>query len=433
MYLSLRYLLVAGLCLLATTVQAEKPPETVAAQISLDAALRRAMQNNYAIQAAQRRIRIRSGEAEHAGRLFPSNPKLELKRAQRDASDGTRSTDLGITLKQEIWLGNKGDLQEDAANLRTKAARNELDFLRASIAARTRRAFMQVLLADEAVRTANRLVNLAQQLHSYAQRRQKAGQATRMEVNVAAIGLGRARAEQVSAERDLSRAQLALAELLNIDPSRPMQPTGKLQPAALNLPNTDALVRQSLQRRRDLAASAQSVLAARKELRLANREIIPNLTIMGFYKEEESAEITGVGVSIPIPLFHYYSGEQAAAGARLQLAQVERDALMLQVRRETLQGIADYRAARRRVDLLSDEMLQAAEQNLRLTRTAFSEGKVGTPAITTAQDNLLNVRRTYLDALDELITAATALERATGGLIHMGQGVSQPDSREYTQ
>ncbi|MDZ7662993.1 TolC family protein [Thiohalophilus sp.] len=430
MYSSLRYLTVVGLCLLAAISQSVASPDPTPARLSLDAALSRAMEYNYAIQAAQRRVGIRAGEAEHAGRLFPSNPELELERADREAPDGSSTTDLGITLKQEIWMGNKGDLREEAANLRTKAARNELDFLRTSVAARTRRAFMRVLLAREAVRTAERVVELAERLQRYARRRKQAGEATRMEVNVAVIGLGRARAERVRAERDLTRARLTLAEILNIDPSRPLEPQGELQPVALNLPNTNTLVRRALDRRRDLAGSAQAVLAARKELRLANREIIPNLTIMGFYKEEESAEITGLGVSVPIPLFHYYSGEQAAAGERLQLAQVERDALMLQVRRETLQGIADYRAARRRVDLLNDDMLAAAEQNLRLTRVAFSEGKVGAPAITTAQDNLLNVRRTYLDALDELISAATALERATGGLIHMGQGVPKTDSRE---
>lgn len=408
--------------------------ESLAAPLTLDAALRRALEYNYAIQAAKRRVGIRAGEAEHAGRLVPSNPELELESAQRDASDGSSSTDVGITIKQELWTGGKRGLQRGAADRRTEAARNELDFLRTSVAARVRRAFLRVLLAREARRTADRLVELAGQLHSYAQRRKKAGQATRMEVNVAAIGLGRARAEQVRAERDLTRARLALAELLSIDPSRPLQPEGELQPVALNLPDTGALIRQSLQRRRDLAASAQAVLAARKDLRLAKREIIPNLTIMGFYKEEEeSDEIAGVGLSLPLPLFHQFRGEQQAAGARLQRAQIERDALQLQVRREALQGVADYRAARGRVELLSDEMLEAAEDNLRLTRTAYQAGKVGAPAITAAQDNLLNVRRTYLNALDELITAATALERATGGLIHIGQGVPQPDSQELPQ
>ncbi|MDY6799514.1 MAG: hypothetical protein SVX28_12455, partial [Pseudomonadota bacterium] len=112
MYSSLRNLTLAGLCMLASVAQSATPPDPAAASLTLDAALRRVMDYNYAIQAAERRVGIRAGEAEHAGRFFPSNPELEVESAQREAPDGTSTTDLGITLKQEIWMGNKGDLRE---------------------------------------------------------------------------------------------------------------------------------------------------------------------------------------------------------------------------------------------------------------------------------------------------------------------------------
>ena len=70
---------------------------------------------------------------------------------------------------------------------------------------------------------------------------------------------------------------------------------------------------------------------------------------------------------------------------------------------EVLEALADYRAARRQSELLGTAMLERAEDNLRLTQEAFEAGKVGSPAITTAQDNLINVRRSYLDALGALI------------------------------
>ncbi|EAR21633.1 TolC family protein [Nitrococcus mobilis] len=389
--------------------------------LTLAQAVTQALQYNYGIQAAAARVRERSGEAVHAGRIVPSNPMLRVLAGRRDAPDDI-SVDIGIRVAQELWTGGKRTLQLGAATARTEAARGELDFLRTSIAARTRRAFLRALLAQEALRTAQRLVELTRAVQNYARRRQKAGEATELEVNITAIGVGRARAERAQARRDRVRARLALASLLAIDPARKIELSGRLHPTELHLPKRAVLVQRSLQRRQDLAAAAQAVFSARKELRLAERQLIPNLTVMGFYRREESTdEIAGVGVSMPLPLLHRYRGEQQAAGARLQAAQIAQNALQLRVRREVLQAIADYRAARTRVAVLSGQMLGAAEENLRLTRIAFQAGKLGAPAITAAEDNLLNVRRTYLDALDELITAGTALERATGGLIHMAQ------------
>ncbi|MCO6442229.1 MAG: TolC family protein [Nitrococcus mobilis] len=417
-----RHVCLAAAVLLGSRVLAADAGRAALPQpLTLEQAVNQALQYNYGVQAAVARVRERTGEAVHAGRIVPSNPVLRVLTGRRDAPDDT-SADIGIRIAQELWTGGKRELQLGAAKARTEAARGELGFLRTSVAARTRRAFLRVLLAREAVRTAQRLLELTREVQTYVQRQLQAGEATQLELNVTAIGVGRAQAELAQARRDRVRTRLALANLLAIDPARELELSGRLRPAELNLPGQDALLQRSLQRRRDLAAAARAVLSARKKLHLVGRQLIPNLTVMGFYQREEATdEIAGVGLSVPLPLLHRFGGEQQAAGARLQTAQVEREALQLQIRREVLQAVADYRAARTRVEVLSGQMLGAAEENLRLTRIAFQAGKLGAPAITAAEDNLLNVRRTYLDALNELIIAGTALERATGGLIHMAQ------------
>ena len=464
-----------GAALLCVAVLAAGPPGSAAAQgttrgagLTLAEAVEQALERNHALRRAAARVRERRGEVLHAGRAVPANPELELEVARRAAPEADpadqraplleawltegpsglqgavarslvdsalsdppdrRSTDVGIRISQELWTGDKRALQRGAAAGRTAAAQGELDFLRASVAARTRRAFLAALLADESVRTAERLVALTEDLEGYARRRLEAGEATALEVNTAAIGVGRARAELALARRDRTLRRLDLAELLAVDPARELDLRGAIRPVPLDLPEGGALLQAALERRRDLAASAQAVVAARKELRLAERQLIPNLTVMGFYRREESADIAGVGVSLPLPLLHRFGGEQEAAAARLAEAQIERDALHLQVRREVLEAVTDYRAAMERVRLFSRDMLGAAEENLRLTRTAFEAGKVGAPSIATAQDNLLGVRRSHLDAVNELIAAGTALERATGGLVHMAQGAA-PEAEE---
>src|SRR5699024_7772199 len=116
---------------------------------------------------------------------------------------------------------------------------------------------------------------------------------------------------------------------------------------------------------------------------------------------------------------HQFEGEQRSAQARLDRAQIEEDALRQQVRREVLMAVADYRSARERVDVFGSQMLANAEENLALTRRAVKAGQLGAPAITTAQNNLMEVRGQYLAALDDLIAAGAALERSTGGLLRL--------------
>jgi cobalt-zinc-cadmium efflux system outer membrane protein len=52
-----------------------------------------------------------------------------------------------------------------------------------------------------------------------------------------------------------------------------------------------------------------------------------------------------------------------------------------------------------------------------LLQQALQAGEVGAPAVTSAQNNLIEVRDSYLAALREQVDAIAMLERATGGLV----------------
>ncbi|MDG4868542.1 TolC family protein [Guyparkeria sp. 1SP6A2] len=398
------------------------------APLTLDRAIDAALANNFAVQRAASEVRVRQGDAVHAGRSVPSNPVLEARTARRDGPGG-QSTDFGITISQSLFTGGKGKLAENAARNRQGEAEQRLDFLRTTVAARTRSAFLQVLSAQERLNTAERLMTLNREVHDFARRRLQAGEGTRLEVNAAAISVGRAKAELAKARQRLAAARLALTEQLAVDPAQSVAIRGRLEPARLVIDDTDILLRQAMQRRADLAAAARSVAAARDELRLSERQLVPNVTVGAFYDRENSNDVLGLSLSAPIPALHRFQGEQRSAQARLDRAQIEQDALRQQVRREVLMAVAAYRSARERVEVFGSQMVANAEENLVLTRGSVDAGQLGAPAITTAQNNLMEVRRQYLTALDDLISAGAALERSTGGLLRLAP-TSSTESRE---
>ncbi|WP_111748544.1 TolC family protein [Salinisphaera orenii] len=397
--------------------------------LTLDAALSWASDYNPAVRGAKIRVERLSGKAIHADVAVPSNPRVEVGAGQRSTPAGT-GTDLNIRISQELWIAGQGGLRESAANSELAAAKKQYRYLLSATTARVRAAFLSILVADKAVATAKRVVKANRELYDYAKRRIDAGAGTQLQVNSAKLGVSRAKALRAGAKNRLQRARLKLDDLLGIDPSRRLRIAGSLDIDPVDLPDRDELLQQAIRQRSDLVAAARQVDAARDRLSLANRELIPNLTVFGFYREENGgdgqgpngsgATIAGGGVSVDLPVLHRYEGERKQAAAKLDKAQLQQDNLQRNVRLQVLRALADYRSARRRVKALDSAVFDAAQQSVKLTERAFQAGEVGAPAITTAQNNLIAVRTEYISAQDALINATTDLERATGGLIAVG-------------
>lgn len=412
-----------GLCFMVSAVPASAVTQ-ITQPLTLDAALEWAQQYNPAVRAARLRVERLTGEAIHADVAVPSNPRVELEAGQR-SSRFADTTDIGVRVSQELWIAGQGGLRQAAAESEAGAARSDYVFLQASVQARTRAAFLSRLAAQRAVETAQQVVEANDKLAVYARKRLSAGAGTQLEANAAKLGQSRAQALLARARNRARQAGLALNDLLAVDPQRRLAVRGELGFAPLNLPSSDSLLARSVERRTDLDAAAQRVVAAQKRLSLSRRQIIPNLTVFGFYRQEADGkgsggeDITGGGIGFDVPILHRYEGERRVANAELGQALLEQDNLQREVRLQILAGISDYDSASQQVAALNDAVLNAAQQTLDLTRRSFAAGQVAAPAITTAQNNLIAVRQDYLDALDALIAAGTDLERATGGLVVM--------------
>lgn len=420
---------IACFCVVLAMPLASEAQGNSSQSMTMPEALKKAHENNYSLQKAKARVERLKGEEIHASRLVPSNPKVSFKAADREAP-AQNYNDIGIEIRQEIWIAGQGGLAEDAASKRVESAQASLDFLATSVTARTRQAFLELLVARRAVDTAQKVLDMSGKLERYVQKRLASGEATQLEANNATIAVGKARARLVQAKKRQKQAKIRLTKRLGISPTRKIQVEGKLKPVKLEIEDQRRLLRKALKRRQDLVAAAKDVMAARQSLRLSRRELIPNLELFGFAEDEGPNEVVGGGVAMDLPVLHWRTGENKAARARLQKAQISRDALKLRVRREVLDALARYKAARKRVSVMSDKLLTRAEENVALTRKAFEAGRLGISDLTTMQNDLLDVRQSYLSALRDLISAGSALERATGGLVAMRAGNTATDDQQ---
>jgi outer membrane protein TolC len=399
---------------------AEESTPALPDRLTEEMAVRWAEQHNDRVLDARSRVQERHGERIESRSWLPSSPRVGLGADVRQVLR-TGNLDATLSLRQEFWFGGKRNLTMRIAEAHLGAQRRNLSRTRTLVAAEARSAFYELLADREAD---SGLEGVTERLRTVARRlenREGGSAEHRMAVNQARIAYARARAELASARKQREQSRLQLLEVLAVSPPQPTQVKGTIPNRPLAIPAQETLLTRSLRQRSDLEAAEQDVDAVQQERRLVGRQVVPNPSVSMQYRTEDGANIGGFGLSMNLPSFAGIRGSRRQANARLEQAQRRRDALRRQIRRQVLQGIADYRAARRQLAALSPRVQDRARTNLHLLEEAAQQGDLEPGRIGSVLESFLALRTARQQALQDLITAAEALEKATGGLVVMGQ------------
>ncbi|KAA1173212.1 MULTISPECIES: TolC family protein [Marinobacter] len=389
--------------------------------VSLNEAMVMAFENSPVLALRRAAVSMQEAGLDHASRWAPSNPELELSgRDNPDQADQSLNYEVRVT--QEVWMGNRGDLGQSRAQSTLTSQQQELEYLKVAIKARVRSAYFKILLAQKELETATRTVELMQRTKELVEVSVERGKQTRVELNTAVIGLARAKNQKAEAAQKLRQSKIDLTEVLGVSPSDAVGVAGEFNVARANLPPTNRLVAMAQRQRGDLKAAAARIAANESGLELAKSLTIPNLKVFGFYEREESSNLFGAGVSMPLTVFHDYSGEKRKASAQLKISELEAEALRLATERQVVSAVAQYESAVRRLRQMNESILERSEETLQLMQKALQAGKVDASDVLSAQDNLLSVRKEYVQVQHDYIDAVRALEVSTGGALSMSSG-----------
>ena len=141
----------------------------------------------------------------------------------------------------------------------------------------------------------------------------------------------------------------------------------------------EELVERALERRPDMKAARIRIAQARKMLTLAQRQVIPDVTISAFYDRMRVTfpRTGGVGISLPIPLFYQQKGEISKArvgvtSAELALAQAEQG-----VRAEVMKASASWQSADAIARRFETSVVKRIETLRKAQEIAYQKGAVG--------------------------------------------------------
>lgn len=390
---------------------------TSAYSITVEEAVDLALRQNPDLQAWRTEESIALGKLGKARLPFSSNPTLEsyVSRKERPENDsGSAYTNYGVKIAQEFEIAGQ-------RSSRIAVAENELAQIKAGIKDKERvlitdvkDAFARSLALKKKIALAEKIVQLKKEFLGYTKIKFQSGDVSALDVNLAEVELSKAKKDLLLLQRDYRESLLVLQGFIGESPNLTLPLHGELASELPVLPDKKSLKDFALSKRPDAKAAVSEVEKTKASLSLIKKEAIPNISLSGFYDRDELRNITGVGISIPLPFFDRKQAEKKEAVARAESARVRSNGLKQAIEREVEQAFSELAAANEELTLFQREIIAKTGENLNLLNLAFKEGKVGFFEVRLAQKDTIEAQFAYIDAQIRTQLAINALERTTG-------------------
>jgi cobalt-zinc-cadmium efflux system outer membrane protein len=404
-------------CVLGFSVQAadspaSPPPVSSATNVlTLDGAVRLALENNPELRASSGRIDAATGRAYQA-RLW-TNPELTLSAEDWPVSGGGDFSDSKQTIgvAQTISFAGKKKLDRQIGVSGVRVSEAELTLRRVELVRDVKSTFYQVLAAEGLVNVAGELVKVAESSAATARKRVAAGAAADQEQLRAEIPLEQARIELSGFQRELTTTRQTLALLLGRPDLAEAPLSGALAETA-SLTLLDQGPEQWLPNHPSVLAVKTSRDRAELELRRARLEPYPDVRIgvEGGRIGESGQSIIQMGLSIPLPIIDRSKGKKQEARANVRIAEADQAAIEHRLLRAWGTASKRYRTAAEQVASYRERILPKADEALRLVQAGFEQGKFGFIDLLDTQRTTAEARLTYQQKLLELNVAQAELE-----------------------
>lgn len=403
----------------ALAANSDQPFIEPATTLSLEAAIRFALDHSPTVAAARREIEATEGQILQ-GSLRP-NPDMAY------VAEDTRNVSRSSTAQVDIPIetGGKRTARIEAAERGRGVAVSDLGSVQLRLRAAITAAFFDVLAAQEQATLSRETVLLAQRATDIASKRVTAGKVSPVEETRARVAEAGVRVSLLQAESQLKNARHRLSGLWGNPEPRFTEVTGELE----RLRESPALdVVQSRLAVSPLLERAQRELERRRALvGLEQSRTVPDLSFSIGMKRQEA--LTGdqmlVGVKVPLPVFNRNQGNLLEALRREDKAREELRALRVSLSSEALQALERVSARRDEVELLRRDLLPGAQSAYEAATIGFENGKFSFLEVLDAQRTFFSAKSQYLAALAAFHRAQTDLESLLGQT-DIGRAASLP-------
>jgi len=278
------------------------------------------------------------------------------------------------------------------------------------VATDVRRGFYLLLVAQERVKVAMELSDIAQQAVAKAtelvkvQEPQRVLTQAEIEAEIAIVMV-----ENAESQRDAQWRSLAAT--LGQPDMAPQTVTGNLSADTPSLVWEEAMARIRSESP-ELAAAVSRVEELRWKVHRASAEATPNVTMQAgvYYDDASSDPFASFQLSLPLPIYNRNQGGIAEARANVNAATNAARRVELRLQNQLAAVFQQYEQAHQQASRYESSILAKTERNLDLSKQSYDIGQSSYLAVLTAQRSYTEAHLTWLNALERLWTATVQID-----------------------
>ena len=383
--------------------------------ISLQSTLERALMQSPELMGSAYGVRAAEGATQQAGAW--ANPTFELTAEEFGGSGARKGYEAAQTtalLSQTLEWGGKRGSRRHVAQAEARLVGWDYEAKRLDVLISTKKAYVDVLLAQGQLSLAQSLLVLAEDVRLAAAKRVQSGKVPPLEETKAGVEVASALIARDRALRELDTARRRLASTWGANLPLFREAGGDLD-AVKEVPSVEALA-ATLERTPEVARWKDEVALSRKSLAVAKSERISDISLnAGISRfEEDGSHAFTAGLSLPLPLFNRNAGGILAASHQATRVDYEQRAARLRVETDLVEAHNRLAMARAEAVTTKEELLPGAQQAFDTAKTGYQEGKLGYLEMLDTQRTLGEAKSRYPDVLAAYHKAAADLERLTG-------------------
>ncbi len=366
-----------------------------------------ALANHPAIAQAQARLRALDGKWKQVG-LAP-NPTVGYL-ASEIGADGSAGQQGGFAGQQFITAKK---LQRNRAIVCAEIAASEQELATIVQRVRTdvRLGYYQALLAQQRRRFSADLVRIADEATKTSQSLIEAEEIPLAGLLQTELQLENAKLLERTSRNGYDQAWRQLQTLVGSE-VLVQQP---LEGDVGQLPDLLSYEEQLLQVQiasPELASAMAQVERSRRVLHRECVEAVPNVSAQVSVQHDDSNgdTLTGVQISVPLPLWNRNQGGICRARAEVTQAARNVDRVEKNLQRRLVNAFREFSDARITAQTYADQILTRSERTLELVRQGYAQGEVGYLDFLTAQRIYSQTHLAYLDALSKLWNSYLRIE-----------------------
>jgi outer membrane protein TolC len=437
----------AGQPLLLAQSSPSPPPGEKSEDLTLPAAVERALQSNPRVKAVLSNREMMDAQVREArsgwwpllqfsetftrsnNPVFVFGSLLEQSRfgPENFAIDSLNNPDslnnfrTAINLKWSVFDQMQSSARVAQARIGQEQADHQKEMVNQQVRFEVIRAYFGVLLAQQRKDVTEEAVKMAESDRRRVDDLFRAGLVVQSDLLSAEVQLSEFRQQQVQASGDIVTAHAFLNTVLGTPVQTIQRVTGQLTDKPFLMAEPDQLIRQAFQSRPDYARAGSVVRSSEEGVRGAKGNYLPRVDVFSSYGIS-GRDLTGgssdyaVGAGLTFDLFDFGRGARLdKARAAQSTAAAEQEHLSNQIRLEVIQAYQDYLSARERLKV-ADQTVTQAQEALRIVQDRYKEGLTTITEVLRAETAYLRTRLNLISSRYDYYIGYARVLMATGKL-----------------